>query len=213
MPLSPEEVYARVVEQVGEGGRLPMPPVHEWDIFPWEQVGDTWLPKVVGHPLAAEAPRWGEGAKRCECGVSADSPDQRNFLPRNTVWHNERWAVSSMDEPGGLPLILFLHPREHLDLGDLDDEMAAEYGRVSIWLHRIMSRLPHIGRVHVCRWGDGGSHLHVWFLARYERLPNILGSMLAEWNEMLPPPPADVWRADIKHVADRLAHHDGTSLV
>jgi hypothetical protein len=37
--------------------------------------------------------------------------------------------------------------------------------------------------------------------------------MLAEWNEMLPPPPADVWRADIKHVADRLAHHDGTSLV
>ena len=215
MPLSPEEVYARVVEQVGEGGRLPMPPVAEWDIFPWEPVGGTWQPKVVEPPLAQEDPRWGEGDRTCECGVSATSTSQPDpdWLPKNSVWRNERWAVSSTDRPGGLPLILFLHPREHLDLGDLDDEMAAEYGRISIWLHRIMSRLPHIGRVHVCRWGDGGSHLHVWFLARYERLPHILGSMTTEWNEMLPPPPEDVWRADVKHVAERLAHHDGECLV
>ena len=47
MPLSPEEIYKKVVEQVGPDGRLPMPPVAEWDTFPWEQVGDTWLPKVV----------------------------------------------------------------------------------------------------------------------------------------------------------------------
>ena len=34
MPESPEELYARVVAQVGEGGRLPIPPVEEWDMFP-----------------------------------------------------------------------------------------------------------------------------------------------------------------------------------
>ena len=73
--------------------------------------------------------------------------------------------------------------------------------------------MPHIGRVHVCRWGDGSAHLHSWFIARYERLPNILGSMAIEWDEMLPPPPEQVWRGDLKYVADRMANHDGVSLI
>ncbi|HEX5988395.1 MAG TPA: hypothetical protein VFY86_17855 [Nocardioides sp.] len=64
MPLSPEEIYKKVVEQVGPDGRLPMPPVAEWDTFPWEQVGDTWLPKVVQPPLEEEPPRHGEGDRR-----------------------------------------------------------------------------------------------------------------------------------------------------
>jgi hypothetical protein len=204
MPLSPEEIYAKVVEQVGPEGRLPMPPVTEWDIFPWEPVGDTWLPKVVQPPLEAEPPRWGEGDKACQC--------ERGDLP-HMIWRNDRWNVTCRDEPSGMPLVLFLNSHEHLDLGDLDDDMAAEYGRVQVWLHRIMANLPHVGRVHVNRWGDGGSHLHVWFVARYARLPNILGSMAIEWDEMLPPPPEDVWRADLKHVADRLANHDGVSLI
>ncbi len=204
--MSPEEVYALVVEQVGEGGRLPMPPVATWDIFPWEQVGDAWQPKVVQPPLDAEPPRWGESDdKPCECAGGAEH--------RNQIWRNERWVVTSRDAPSGLPLMLFLHSREHLDLTDLDDEMAAEYGRIQVWLHRIMSNLQHIGRVHVCKWGDGGSHLHLWFLARYERLPNILGSMAVEWDEMLPPPSEEIWRADLAHVAERLANHDGTALV
>jgi hypothetical protein len=209
MPLTPEQVYARIVEQVGADGRLPMPPVATWDIFPWESVrteaGETWLPKVVQPPLESEPPRWGEGGKPCQCEGGDDPP--------MAVWRNERWVVTSTEQPTGMPLMLFLHSREHLDLDDLDDAMAAEYGRLQVWLHRIMARLPHIGRVHVCKWGDGGSHLHLWFIARYERLPNILGSMAVEWDEMLPPPPEDVWRADIRHVAERLAHHDGESLV
>ena len=204
MPLSPEEIYARVVEQVGPEGRLPMPPVTEWDIFPWEPVDGTWLPKVVQPPLEAEPPRFGEGDKPCQCEKGG---------PANMIWRNDRWNVTSRDAPSGMPLTLFLNSREHLDLGDLDDELAAEYGRVQVWLHRIMANLPHIGRVHVNRWGDGGSHLHVWFIARYERLPNILGSMAVEWDEMLPPPPEDVWRADLKYVADRMANHDGVSLI
>ena len=201
MPESAEEVYARVVALVGEDGRLPMPPVEEWDIFPWE---GEMVPKVVQRPVDAEAPRWGEGDKPCDC---------REREPEHAIWRNERWVVTATEKPGGLPLMLFLHPREHMDFQDMDDELAGEFGRVTNWLHRIMANLPNIGRVHVCKWGDGGSHMHVWFIARTARLPHILGSMAVEWNEMLPPTPEDVWRADLATVARKLANHDGVALV
>lgn len=205
MPLSPEQVYARVVELVGVEGRLPMPPVSTWDIFPWEQVGDTWLPKVVRPPVDEEEPRWGEGGKPCWCEKGGD--------PEHAVWRNDNWLVTTTPKPSGMPLIMFLQPHEHMDMSDLDDEQAAELGRIEVWLHRIMSHLPHVGRVHVAKWGDGGAHLHLWFIARYARLPNILGSMAVEWDEILPPPPDDVWRADLRWVAERLANHDGECLV
>ena len=63
------------------------------------------------------------------------------------------------------------------------------------------------------RVGDGGAHLHLWFIARPERFAGILGSMAMEWDEMLPSPPEDVWRADLRAVADRLATHDGVALL
>jgi len=201
MPESAEEVYARVVALVGEHGRLPMPPVEEWDMFPWE--GDL-QPKVLLPPLQAEEPRLGEGDRPCPC-VEGE--------PKGAIWRNDSFVLSATEQPGGLPLVLFLQSREHLDYDDMDDELAAELGRVSHWLHRIMAKLPNIGRVHVCKWGDGSAHLHVWFIARIARLPHIVGSMAVEWDEMLPPGPEEIWRSDLKHVADRMANHDGEALV
>ena len=205
MPESAEEVYARVVAAVGEGGRLPMPPVGEWSIFPWEMVDGELKPKVL-QPPGEEPVRWGEAPDK-PCGACDGSAEEVK------IWTNERWFVTRGERPGGLPLLLWLHPVQHLDLTDLSDDMAAEQGRVSMWLARIMSHLPNIGRVHVCRWGDGGSHLHWWFIARTARMPQILGSMAVEWEEMLPPVPEEVWRADYREVARRLATHDGRALV
>jgi diadenosine tetraphosphate (Ap4A) HIT family hydrolase len=206
MPESPEDLYARVVDLVGEEGRLPMPPVEEWEMFPWEVVDGRLAPKVLRPPVATEEARWGETESR-PCGSCAG--DQSSYR----IWHNERWFVSSPPEPKGLPLVLMLQSREHLDFTDMDDDLAAEYGRLSVRLCRIMSNLPHVGRVHVCRWGDGGSHLHVWFIARPERLPGLIGSLVVEWDEMLPPPPEEIWRADLAAVARRLANYDGRALV
>jgi hypothetical protein len=204
MPESPEDLYARIVDRVGENGRLPMSPVSEWDVFPWEVVGGALLPKVLAPPLPAEAPRAGDpGGGPCPT-CAGDAGDR--------IWENERWTVKPMAR-AGMPLILMLETREHLDYTDLDDEMAVEFGRLSVWLCRIMSNLPYVGRVHVMRIGDGGSHLHVWHIARPERFAGILGSMALEWDEMLPPPPEEIWRADLKAVADRLATHDGRALV
>jgi len=205
MPESPEDLYARIVAQVGEDGRLPMSPVAEWDVFPWEVVDGELVPKVVPPPLEVEVPRAGDPGGE-PCGTCAGHGAETR------IWENDRWTLRPFHR-GGMPLVLFLEPREHLDLDDLDDDLAAEYGRLSVWLCRIISNLPYVGRVHVFRVGDGGAHLHVWFVARPERMAGILGSMAMEWDEMLPPPPEEVWRADLRAVAGRLATHDGVALV
>jgi diadenosine tetraphosphate (Ap4A) HIT family hydrolase len=202
MPQSAEEVYARVVAQVGPDGHLPMPALAGWDIFPWE--GDGLRPRVLEPPLDAEPPRAGEDGRPCRCASGE---------PEHAIWRNDRWTVASTGAPSGMPLVLLLESREHLDFDELDDDLASEFGRVTSWLHRIMARLEHVGRVHVNKWGDGGAHLHVTFVARTARLPHVLGSTAVEWDDVLPPAPEEVWRADLRHVAQRLALHDGVALV
>lgn len=206
MPESAEDIYARVAQAVGEDGRLPMPPVDDWDIFPWEVVDGALVPKIVAPPYAeAEPPRSGEDAASCAlCAGDGDAV---------RIWENDRWKLTHPAAPKGLPLVAYLVSKPHLDFGDLNDEMAGEFGRLSVWITRIVERLPHVGRVHTSRWGDGSAHLHVWFIARPSRLPGILGSMAVEWDEMLPPVPEEVWRADLAHLATRLANHDGWALV
>ena len=205
MPETSEQIHARVLAAAGEDGRLPMSPVSEWDIFPWELVDGELVPKMLTSPIAAEEPRWGESATK-PCGRCA-APDDL------VIWKNERWVVTRGKAPTGLPLVLWLHPIQHMDLEDLDEEMAAEYGQLQVRLSRIMTGLENIGRVHTCRWGDGGAHLHTWFFARPDRFPLIRGSMAIEWDEMLPPGPEDVWRADWTEVARKLATHDGQDMV
>jgi hypothetical protein len=40
-------------------------------------------------------------------------------------------------------------------------------------------------------------HLHWWFLARPARLPQLLGSFAAIWDDALAPMRVRVWRANI----------------
>ena len=201
MPESPEQLYARVVAQVGEGGRLPLPPVVAWDVFPFE--GDLRT-KVLRPPVAEEEPRGGEGGRPCDC---------EQGLPAATIWHDDEWFVRSLDAPGGLPVVLLLQPRAHLDLDDLDEDQAAALGRWTWRLHRVVGALPHVGRVHTMKIGDGGSHLHQWFVARPARFEQLRGSLAQEWDDILPPVPEDVWRADLAHVARGLAAYAGRALV
>ncbi|GEP39878.1 hypothetical protein NPS01_35410 [Nocardioides psychrotolerans] len=201
MPESAEEVYARIVAAVGTDGRLPMPPIGDWDIFPWEVVDGALVPKVL-QPPSDEPARFGDSMDK-PCGACT-RPD-----PTRLVWEDEFWVLTHGGQPSGLPLVLTLHTREHLDLGDLDDELASQLGRISNRLVRIMENLPEIARVHVDRWGDGGAHLHVWFFARTARLTNVLGSTALEWDDILPAGPEGIWRADLHTVATKLANWGG----
>jgi hypothetical protein len=68
-------------------------------------------------------------------------------------------------------------------------------------IERAVRSVGEIGRVHVCRWGDGSEHFHVWFMARPARLPQLIGSFAAIWHDILPPTPEEVWRENLTAVA------------
>jgi hypothetical protein len=54
------------------------------------------------------------------------------------------------------------------------------------------------------RFGEGGEHLHWWFMARPARLPQLIGSFAAIWDDILPPAPEEQWRADLQALAAAL---------
>ncbi|NYG59662.1 hypothetical protein BJ980_002585 [Nocardioides daedukensis] len=206
MPESPEVIHARVAAAVGPDGRLPMPPVADWETFPWELVDGELMPKVLPEPVAAEEPREGRDGVDCKLCDEGESDPQR-------IWESWNFHVKAPAAPSGFPLVLWLNSNDHLDFTELDDTQAAEFGQLSVILTRIMSNMEHIGRVHMSRWGDGAEHMHAWFLARPARFPMIRGSMALEWDAMLPPGPEPVWRADLATVARKLATHGGRALV
>jgi len=197
MPESPEEFYARIHSQEP----LPAPGVSSWEIFPWE-VRDG---EIVPRPLTPPAPeRSRTGVEGCHGCTPGD--------PAPLIWSNGTWQVKALP-PSGLPLALMLESVEHLDLPELDDIQAAAWGQWTVRLMRIVESLPHIGRCHVERWGDGAEHLHTWFFGRPEGIVSTLGSYSAEWDAILPPGPGDVRAADLAEIARKLANHEGTALV
>lgn len=102
-----------------------------------------------------------------------------------------------------------LHPREHYDMADLPDGLAAELGVLSAHVVRHVQALPHIARAHVYRIGDGGAHLHIWFFARPEGQTQLYGSWMPVWDDLLPEYPADVADAEAAVVADALVSSAG----
>jgi diadenosine tetraphosphate (Ap4A) HIT family hydrolase len=187
VPESPEDLHARAVNA------LRTPPVHEWETWPFD---GEFRPRALRQPDERERPRIGAGGVDCP---RCEAPDEEY------LWTNERWRLWAPPEPTGLPLIVLLESREHYaEPGDLPEELAAELGVLLTRIERAIRGLGEIGRVHVCRWGDGGEHLHWWFLARPARLPQLIGSFAAIWDDILPPVPEERWRADLQELAAAL---------
>jgi hypothetical protein len=198
MPMSPEQFYDHVVAYADPQRRLPVPPQSAWEIFPFE---DADLRVKPLDPLVLpEPPRRGEDGVSCGVCERGDT---------DAAWSDERWKLVGFGEPLGLPFGAILSPRAHLDLGDLDDEHATDLGLLTVRLDRAIRDLGGIGRVHVNKWGDGGAHLHLVFLARPAGMLQLRGSNLALWEEMLPRVPADVAAADLRAVAQSLAQWRG----
>ena len=175
---TPQEFYARALAHADHQRRLPPPPQSGWDIFPFE---DASLVVKPLEPLTLpEPPRSGEGGVDC---WRCTNPE------RDAVWANERWVLTSFEQ-SRLPFGVMLMPRKHLDLGDLDDAMAAELGVLSARVARAVEALDVVGRVHLYKFGDGGAHLHAFLFGRPAGMLQLRGSCLTLWDEMLPAVPA-----------------------
>jgi diadenosine tetraphosphate (Ap4A) HIT family hydrolase len=187
VPETPEELHARVVAD------LRTPPVETWDTWPFE---GAVRPRPLLPPVEREALRHGEGGVHCRACTAGDD---------RYIWTNDHWRLYALDPPTGLPVVVLLEPREHYEEpGDLPDDLAAELGVLVGRLDRAIRSVDGIGRVHVGRWGEGGAHLHWWFLARPARLEQLRSSFAEIWGDVLPPTPADVWQANLAAVVAAL---------
>ena len=100
--------------------------------------------------------------------------------------------------------MVLLETREHYDFPDLPADRAAELGPTMLRVDRAVRSVGHIGNVHVCRWGDGSEHFHVWFMARPARIPQLIGSFAAIWDDVLPPLPDELWEANLALIREAL---------
>ena len=159
---------------------LPMPAVADWPIFPFK--GQMSVRTV--RPFEAEdAPRSGEaGGPPCHCSGEGD------FTPAAPIWKNDRWLVRPIGFGGNrapFPAYM-LETVDHIDFDDFDEDRAAELGVMTLRLDRAMRKADDLGRVHVNRWGDGGSHYHLWFLGRPRGAGQLRGFALPWWGFILP---------------------------
>jgi hypothetical protein len=191
MALRPDEFYDHALAAGDGEGRLPLARMTGWDISPFEPGGLHVAP--LRPPVLPEPARRGEDPSDC---ASCRSRDEG-------IWFNDRWRLTRI-AGAGVPLVLMLHPRDHHDMGDLPDELAAELGLLSAHIVRHVEALPHISRAHVYRIGDGAVHLHVWFFARPEGQAQLRGSWMVVWDDLLPEYPADAADADAAIVTDSL---------
>lgn len=200
VPESAEDYYARIVAAAGADGRLTYAPGQdEWEIFPLET--PSWRVQAV-EPLAEADPvRFGEDPARCWCATGAEGRAR-------VVWCDDDWRVTSL--PGeALPVMLFLEPYAHGDLADLPPAAAGRMGELLAGLAAAVEALPSVGRAHVLRWGDGSAHLHWWVMGRPVRMPQLRGSFLPMWADVLPPVPDDVMAENVRSVVGALVRSSG----
>ncbi|WP_433796707.1 hypothetical protein [Actinoplanes sp. CA-252034] len=198
MAMTPEEFYQHALAATDSDKRLPLSRMTGWEISPFEQDGLRVTP--LRPPVLPEPPRHGEDPATCSICADRDKG----------IWFNARWRLDRISG-NGVPLILMLYPRDHCDMADLPDDMAAEMGLLSTRIVRHMQAVPHVARAHMYRFGDGASHMHLWFFARPEGQAQLFGSWLPVWDDLLPQYPSALADADATLVADALLTSSGGS--
>jgi len=136
------------------------------------------VPRAPGERVIPEPPRRGEpGGEPCAiCGRATTS----------ALWSDELWTLHA-PVGGSLPGAVWVASREHFDsFADMPPEYAEAFGRLAGQVERAILSLGEVGRVHLYRWGDGGSHFHVWFLPRPLGMLEAHGMYLPIWEDVLP---------------------------
>jgi diadenosine tetraphosphate (Ap4A) HIT family hydrolase len=158
--------------------------------FPYQE------PLVLREPaerVIPEPPRRGEPGGE-PCGICTGRAT-------NAVWSDENWTLHP-PVGGSLPGAIWIASREHFDsFSDMPEDVAATFASVIARAERAMLSLGDVARVHLYRWGDGGSHFHVWMLPRPLGMLEATGMMLPLWEDALP----NVTDEELVAAAERIA--------
>ena len=180
---------------------LPVPDFVTSQIFPFD--GEFRVRPYKPH-FESDRPRSGEpGGAPCGCETATDD---------DFIWVDDDWRVRPAS-PLGVPVQLFLETRAHVDMDELTPELAAGLGTMIVRLDRAIQAVGGIGRVHVSRWGDGGSHFHMWFYGRPVGASQLLGFCLPMWAMILPPTDDETWQRNLRIVATELAKGGGRAIL
>ena len=126
-----------------------------------------------------EPPRRGEeGGEPCwPC-----NPQSRTSM----IWEDEHWTVHNPMQCS-LPGTLWLASKTHFDsFADMPADEATTLAGVIGRVERAILATGDVGRVHLARWGEGGAHFHLWFLARPLGRLDMAGHALPVWEDALP---------------------------
>jgi diadenosine tetraphosphate (Ap4A) HIT family hydrolase len=174
-----------------------------------ELIADSWFPfagditvKPLEDPVVPEPDRHGLTPETCgSCG----RPDE------DCVWTDDTWRLVPLT-PTQVRGIVLLEPRGHLDsFGDLGGALLTALGPMIARVERALYSLGDVGRVHVCRWGDGGAHFHLWLIPRPLGALQLRGSMLPMWMDVMPDLDDDVAEAAFAQIAAAMAADGGVA--
>lgn len=166
--------------------------------LPWAFENITMRP--LAPMLVPEEPRAGERDPG-ECGHCGPSV--------HTIWHDDLWQVRAGWDVGGLPFIGGVAPREHWLLENAPPEVLAALGPLMQRVSEAVKSIPGVARCHFGRWNDGSAHMHMWALARPAGMMQGRGAVLAFWDGILPPLPAEMAEDHLRIVAEALAAGGG----
>jgi hypothetical protein len=186
VPETPEQFWTRV------HASLKTPALDEWDTWPFAGRPE---PRELAPPQDADRPRHGEGGIGC-------SQCERDI--EGALWWDDDWVVRSLSEPSGMPCVVLLFPRQHFDFDELPDDLQRDLGPMLVRVQRAIFAIGDIGNVHILRIGDGSEHCHLWFQARPARIHQLQSGFVQIWDDVLPPLPEDIWRANLEIVRREL---------
>jgi len=200
VPDSAQEWYERVSAEAHRPAGWPASPSYPLDA--------SGAPRPLSAP-SAEPAREGEGGDGCPICAQSQGADPSGYL----CWRDDLAMLGVPFQPTALPLVTYLMPRRHADLGDLTPDEAARCGQLLTHLERAARDVLDVPRVQVARYGEGVEHLHWWVLGRPAGVPELSGPHLFLWDQVLPVRDPAARRADLDRLAARLVELAGGEAV
>ena len=174
---------------------------------PWVGIDDNSPVHQLAPPVEVEPPRSGEGDGGPCRSCAADLPEWR------VVYRDDLWRVYVLADTA-FPGTCMLVPHRHADgVAGLDAAELATFGPIVARISTALQERPQgpvgfgdgrVGRVHAHLWNDGAAHLHMWFFPRPYGHLDLLGSVLVEWEEVLPRATEEQVRAAADDLRSRL---------